>query len=316
MYPPLVWGYVGLLFFMIGDGVEAGVSLAVPGRRGGCPSESVGAGLHRLRHHRGGLGLAVGALSDLLGPAAGHGRRPGHLGRVRGGVPAVRRGAGRRADELPVVCTRCAGSAIRSSLTASWCGSRSATPRRPPGDGGRLVLVRASPAGCRPRLAVRRDRPSPRSGRTQTLWCSLAPGDRRRPHRPGRRPRADRDAAARPRRARTRSRTLLSSVSIAWEKPKTAIGCVVRVINTAPQNGFLVFLPIYFTETIGFNLGQWLRAAQPHVPEQHRLEPAVRGHRRPVRLAADGRPVRRRRVGGHRRCCSITSPPPTGRTTR
>ena len=42
-------------------------------------------------------------------------------------------------------------------------------------------------------------------------------------------------------------------------KPKTAIGCVVRIINTAPQNGFVVFLPIYFTETIGFELGQWLR---------------------------------------------------------
>jgi MFS family permease len=34
---------------------------------------------------------------------------------------------------------------------------------------------------------------------------------------------------------------------------------VVRIINTAPQNGFIVFLPIYFTETIGFELGQWLR---------------------------------------------------------
>jgi MFS family permease len=54
-------------------------------------------------------------------------------------------------------------------------------------------------------------------------------------------------------------RTLISSVSIAWQKPKTAIGSLVRVINTAPQNGFLVFLPIYFTETIGFSLEQWLR---------------------------------------------------------
>jgi polyol permease family len=54
-------------------------------------------------------------------------------------------------------------------------------------------------------------------------------------------------------------RTLISSISIAWQKPKTAIGSVVRVINTAPQNGFLVFLPIYFTETIGFSLEQWLR---------------------------------------------------------
>src|SRR5690606_28099989 len=49
------------------------------------------------------------------------------------------------------------------------------------------------------------------------------------------------------------------SVSIAWKEPKTAIGCVVRIINTAPQFGFLVFLPIYFTETIGLTLEQWLR---------------------------------------------------------
>ncbi|MBX6314901.1 MAG: MFS transporter, partial [Isosphaeraceae bacterium] len=53
--------------------------------------------------------------------------------------------------------------------------------------------------------------------------------------------------------------TLLSSVTIAWKEPKTAIGCVVRVINTAPEFGFLVFLPIYFTETVGFSLPQWLR---------------------------------------------------------
>ena len=53
--------------------------------------------------------------------------------------------------------------------------------------------------------------------------------------------------------------TLFSSVSIAWRKPKTAIGCVVRIINTAPQYGFLVFLPFYFTNTIGFEMSQWLR---------------------------------------------------------
>ena len=47
-------------------------------------------------------------------------------------------------------------------------------------------------------------------------------------------------------------------MTIAWREPKTAIGCVVRVINTAPQFGFLVFLPIFFTETVGFSLDQWL----------------------------------------------------------
>jgi polyol permease family len=53
--------------------------------------------------------------------------------------------------------------------------------------------------------------------------------------------------------------TLLSGISIAWKQPKIAAGCVVRIINTAPQFGFLVFLPVYFTETIGFSLSQWLR---------------------------------------------------------
>src|SRR5207302_2922412 len=33
----------------------------------------------------------------------------------------------------------------------------------------------------------------------------------------------------------------------------------VRVINTAPEFGFLVFLTIYFTKTVGFTLPQWLR---------------------------------------------------------
>ena len=53
--------------------------------------------------------------------------------------------------------------------------------------------------------------------------------------------------------------TLFSSVSIAWREPKTAIGCIVRVINTAPQFGFLVFLPVFFTQTVGFSLSGWLR---------------------------------------------------------
>ncbi len=53
--------------------------------------------------------------------------------------------------------------------------------------------------------------------------------------------------------------TLLSSITIAWKKPKTAIGSIVRAINTAPELGFLIFLPIFFTQTLGFSLGAWLR---------------------------------------------------------
>src|ERR1700761_4415419 len=53
--------------------------------------------------------------------------------------------------------------------------------------------------------------------------------------------------------------SLSSSITIAWKKPKTAIGCVVRMINTAPQFGFLVFLPTFFTTAVGLFLDQWLR---------------------------------------------------------
>ena len=54
-------------------------------------------------------------------------------------------------------------------------------------------------------------------------------------------------------------RTLISSATIAWEVPKIGMGGIVRTINTSAQLGFLVFLPVYCTKTIGFTLGQWLR---------------------------------------------------------
>ncbi|MBV9997669.1 MAG: MFS transporter [Verrucomicrobia bacterium] len=52
---------------------------------------------------------------------------------------------------------------------------------------------------------------------------------------------------------------VFSSMSIAWKKPKTAIGCVVRMINTAPQFGFLVFLPTFFTTVVALHLSEWLQ---------------------------------------------------------
>src|ERR1700722_19437337 len=53
--------------------------------------------------------------------------------------------------------------------------------------------------------------------------------------------------------------SIFTSVTIAWEKPKTAIGCLVRMIKTAPQFGFLVFLPTFFTTVVGLYLSQWLQ---------------------------------------------------------
>jgi predicted MFS family arabinose efflux permease len=52
---------------------------------------------------------------------------------------------------------------------------------------------------------------------------------------------------------------LLSSIMLLWRQPKTAIACLVRIINTAPEFGFFVFLPSFFIQEIGFSMTQWLR---------------------------------------------------------
>jgi polyol permease family/HAD superfamily hydrolase (TIGR01549 family) len=69
-----------------------------------------------------------------------------------------------------------------------------------------------------------------------------------------------RGAGAAPGETESKARgSIFASVTIAWEKPKTAIGCLVRMINTAPQFGFLVFLPTFFTTVVGLYLSQWLQ---------------------------------------------------------
>ena len=52
---------------------------------------------------------------------------------------------------------------------------------------------------------------------------------------------------------------LLSSFSITWKRPKVGLGGIVATITTTSEFGFLVFLPIYFTQTVGFTLQQWLQ---------------------------------------------------------
>ncbi|MBB3050963.1 polyol permease family [Prauserella isguenensis] len=52
--------------------------------------------------------------------------------------------------------------------------------------------------------------------------------------------------------------SLVSSVSIAWQKPQVGLGMIARVINTAPEFGMLVFFPTIFAHQIGFGEGRWL----------------------------------------------------------
>ncbi|WP_026360677.1 MFS transporter [Amycolatopsis nigrescens] len=52
--------------------------------------------------------------------------------------------------------------------------------------------------------------------------------------------------------------SLVSSVSIAWKNPRVGLGMLVRVINTAPEFGMLVFFPTIFISQIGFGESKWL----------------------------------------------------------
>lgn len=255
IHPPLAWGYVGLLLFMIGDGVEAGYLSKYLVDRGIAGPEEVA-----LAFTAYGVAVAVaawlsGALSDLWGP-----RRVMALGLgvwVLFEVAFLT--AGLAPGNYPLVLVTYSLRGLGYPLFAYgflvWITV--ATPRHRLGTavgwfwfaltGGLLTLGPLLASDLVERV-----------GPFETLWASLGlvalggavallgvrePTGRKRLAPAGEHP----------------VRTLVSSVSIAWREPKTAVGCVVRVINTAPQNGFMVFLPFYFTQTIGFSLPEWLR---------------------------------------------------------
>jgi polyol permease family len=255
IYPPLLWGYVGLLLFMIGDGVEAGYLSKYLVDRGISTEQNVA-----LIFTVYGITVAIaawlsGALSDLWGP-----RQVMAIGLVIWVVFEV--GFllfGVAPGNYPIIMAMYALRGFGYPLFAYgflvWITV--AAPRQRLGTAVGWFWF-ALTGGLFTSSALLASFAIPLIGPYQTLWCSLAlvvlggmialvglqePTGKRRLAPPGAHP----------------LRTLVSSISIAWQEPKTAIGSIVRVINTAPQNGFLVFLPIYFTETIGFTLEQWLR---------------------------------------------------------
>ena len=57
----------------------------------------------------------------------------------------------------------------------------------------------------------------------------------------------------------TTGQSIVKSVSIAFKNYRIAVGCFIRIVNTAPQFGFLVFLPTVFADDLGFGIAGWLR---------------------------------------------------------
>ncbi len=254
IYRPFAWGYLGLLLFMIGDGVESGYLSPFLLHRG--LSQEQVAGVFTAYGATAALAAWFsGALSDLWGP-----RRVMWCGL---GIWVV--------FEIAFLLTL-------SSSAGSWTVLLIYAIR---GFGypllayGFLVWITAATplkrlgtavgwfwfafTGGLPTLgSLLASFTVPVLGAYPTLWMSLGlvliggfvallgtrePAGYRRLAPEGEDPIA----------------TLFSSVAIAWRMPKIAAGCVVRIINTAPQFGFLVFLPVFFTKTVGFSLEAWLR---------------------------------------------------------
>ncbi len=254
IFPPLVWGYLGLLIFMIGDGVESGY--LSPFLIGKGLSQGEVAAVFTVY----GVTAAVaawfsGALSDLWGPRrvmcvglgiwivfevvflsvlASHAGYLTVLGcyALRGfGYPLFAYGF--------LVWITAATPAYRLGTAVGWFWF--AFTGGLPTLGSLLASFSVPLIGAYPTLWVSLGLVI--AGGLIALLGTHEPTGKRRLAPEGENP----------------LKTVLSSVTIAWREPKTAIGCIVRIINTAPQFGFLVFLPLYFTTAIGFSLTAWLR---------------------------------------------------------
>lgn len=255
IHPSLLWGYVGLLLFMIGDGIESGY-LPKYLVDSGIATENTVSIIFTVY----GITVAIsawlsGAFSDLWGP-----RQVMALGLAIWTVCEVlllTAGIAPRNYAMTMLAYGLRGFGYPLFAYGFLVWISVATSRERLGTavgwfwfaltGGLMALGPLAASFCIPWI-----------GPYATLWSSLGvvvlggvlalvglrePTGTRRLAPPGEHP----------------ILTVLSSVSIAWRKPKTAIGCIVRIINTAPQNGFLVFFPFYFTQTVGFSETQWLR---------------------------------------------------------
>jgi polyol permease family len=254
---PLAFGFFGLLFFMIGDGVESGYLSPYLVSRG--ITEQKVALMFTIY----GIVLAIaawcsGALSDLWGP-----RQVMFIGLVAWAVFEVLfllfgvRSTGTPAYGVMLVAYGLRGLGYPLFAYGFLVWIAAATP--PKRLGSACGWFWFAFTGGFPTLgSLVASFVIPRLGAYNTLWLSLGLvvfggllaliglHERTGLHRlapPDLNPLA----------------TLGASITILWQKPKTAIGAVVRTINTAPEIGFLVFLPIWFTTVIHFSLAEWLR---------------------------------------------------------
>lgn len=250
--PALSWGFLGLFLFMVGDGVESGYLSPYLVSRGMATATvawvftgyGVMAGL---------AGWLSGSLSDAWGP-----RRVITIGFLLWiGFQLCFLTFGLGHGFVPVLLTyglRGLGYPLFAYAFLVWITV--VTPIRQLASamgwfwfaftGGLPTLGSVVASWCVPRV-----------GQLATLWIALAfviggglillVGVR--------------EPVGRARLVATEEKAftaLWHSVSLIWRRPRTGAACLTRIINTAPEFGFLVFLPAFFMHTIGFTLVEWL----------------------------------------------------------
>lgn len=250
---PLLWGFVGLLLFMVGDGVEAGY-LAPYLENHGVSSRDV-AFLFTI------YGVAVsisswlsGPLSDLWGP-----KRVMWIGLAIWAafeVVFLMAGimTGNYAVMLAAYTLRGLGYPLFAYGFLVWIAA--ATPPKQLGSAAGWFWFAFS--GGLPTLgSLFASVTIPAVGEVTTFWLSLvlviAGGCvallmTREPRGATRLAAADISVGG----------IFFGSISILWREPKTFMAMIVRTINTSSEYAFLVIMPAFFTKVVGFTLSQWL----------------------------------------------------------
>ncbi|MFT8851589.1 MFS transporter [Acetobacter orientalis] len=251
---PLLWGFVGLLLFMIGDGVEAGYLAPYLESQG--QSSTHVALLFTI------YGVAVsisswlsGPLSDMWGP-----KKVMWIGLWIWGVFEVLfLVLGLQPNNYSMMMLAYTARGLGYPLFAYgflvWIAA--ATPARQLGSAAGWFWFAFS--GGLPTLgSLFASFAIPRIGEMGTFWSSL-----------GlvmaggfvallctREPRGTQRLSAPD---VTFKQAMFGSISIIWREPKTLIAGLVRTINTSSEYAFLVIMPGVFTKIVGFSLEQWLQ---------------------------------------------------------
>lgn len=251
---PMFWGFVGLLIFMIGDGVELGYLSPFLSDRG-MPEGEIAMVFTLYGVTVGISSWLAGALSNIWGP-----KRVMMLGLLIWSVFEVLfliYGLETLSYKMILLTYGLRGFGYPLFAYGFLVWIAAATPSRKMGLAVGWFWV-AYAAGLPTLGSLVASMSIPLIGALQTFWLSFALviiggligliGMR--------------EAHGMRRLAPEGEKPLVSmakNITIMWSHPKVTLAGVVRIINTSSMFGFLVVLPGFFMDTVGFTLEQWLQ---------------------------------------------------------